>query len=161
MDVNGPQVAPPVLKNIGESCGAATVFDPTQFFLVYGFPSVHTRSNAEEKSLSLSPFGFITGLCQGDRSRISRSDYQEELHLLFEYSEGNQKDEHGEPIPRPEPKGISGCGVLALPHLKVSVDQWEPGDLRLVATRTSITRLRKTSIFVLSPPQPIRPNASL
>src|SRR5262249_5587154 len=91
-----------------------------------------------EKILHLSPFGFVTGCYAGDSSKIRSAECRTELHLLLDYTEGHRKDEYGVPIPLPEPHGMSGSGVWALPRPDVPVENWEFDQTKLVAIAQSI-----------------------
>ena len=127
-------------------CDISHFFDHDQLFFVCGFPEVTTFPFTLHKTLHLAPFGFITGRYAGDTSGIPAAVYQDDLHLLLDYSEGNRKDERGLPVPLPEPPGMSGCGVWRLPSPDIPVESWESDRLRLVAIVHSIHSKTKVVI---------------
>lgn len=127
-------------------CDISHFFDPRQLFLVWGFPSLDTLSSTARKTLHLAPFGFITGAYAGDTSQIPAEAYRHELHLLLDYSEGHRKDEYGEPIPPPEPPGMSGCGVWKLQSPDIPVESWRCDRLRLVAIVHSMHSTKRVLI---------------
>jgi len=112
-------------------CDTSKLFEPRQLFFVCGFPEVDTLSSTLRKTLHLVPFGFVTGAYAGDISQLPSSAYRADLHLPLDYSEGNRKDEMGAPIPLPEPRGMSGCGVWRLPSVDIPVECWESDRFRL------------------------------
>ncbi len=115
-------------------CLVRRSYGPANLFFVCGIPAQDTLPMLSRRLLHMAAFGFITGQFPADSLQSDCPEYQPDAHLILDYTESNRRDEFGLPIPLPDPRGMSGCGVWLLPALgTTSVENWAFDQLKLVA----------------------------
>lgn len=106
-------------------------------YYVHGYPAQLADANETEQKVSLLPFTYAAGICQGDISGLP--NYDPQLHLLLDINKdgAHRADEGNAPIPS-RFDGMSGCSIWQAYYEGLSSKHWTTNDAVVVAIQTGV-----------------------
>lgn len=102
----------------------------TSWYFLLGFPSAANPTNVQARVVSYHGFAYGCQLYSGDRGELPR--FNRDVEIALDFGHLRKKDEDGNPIEAPPPRGLSGCGIWRLAEPGVSIASWNSGEKRLV-----------------------------
>lgn len=112
--------------------------DHRSWYMVFGFPGELNKTDPMPKVLGSNAAAYATLLYLGERGSIPWKEADRGVGILMDYGPNTTRDDSGQIVKSPNPRGMSGGGMWRLVEYGTDINDWSTKSVKLIGIQSAV-----------------------